>query len=94
MGVLNNMSEIDQLKKEIEQIKKRNNRVELEKAWETSWVRRIAIVSLTYIVMILVFTIINVEKPFINAIIPTMGYFLSTLSMSFIEKKWKKKVLQ
>lgn len=30
-----------ELEKEIEQIKARNKRVELDKAWETSWTRRI-----------------------------------------------------
>ena len=29
------------LNKEIEEIKKRNKRVELDKAWETSWTRKI-----------------------------------------------------
>ena len=31
------------LEKEIESIKKRNKRVELDKAWETSWTRKICI---------------------------------------------------
>ena len=30
-----------ELEQEIEQIKERNKRVELDKAWETSWTRRI-----------------------------------------------------
>ena len=40
------------LEKEIEQIKERNKRVELDKAWETSWARRICIMVLTYIVVV------------------------------------------
>ena len=40
---------IEELKKEIVQIKERNKRVETNKAWETSWVRRICIMILTYI---------------------------------------------
>ena len=31
------------LEKEIEQIKQRNKKVELDKAWETSWTRKICI---------------------------------------------------
>lgn len=31
--------ENQELEKEIEQIKERNKRVELDKAWETSWTR-------------------------------------------------------
>ena len=33
--------EINNLEKEIEKIKERNKKVELDKAWETSWIRRI-----------------------------------------------------
>lgn len=39
--------------KEINEIKERNKRVETNKAWETSWTRRICIMLLTYIVVIL-----------------------------------------
>ena len=34
------------LEKEIEQIKVRNKRVEKDKAWETSWIRRICIMDI------------------------------------------------
>ena len=40
------------LEKEIEQIKLRNKKVEIDKAWETSWTRKICIMILTYIVVI------------------------------------------
>lgn len=33
------------LEKEINDIKARNKRVELDKAWETSWTRRICIIN-------------------------------------------------
>ena len=39
----------ENLKEEIEKIKFRNKKVELDKAWETSWNRRICICILTYI---------------------------------------------
>lgn len=84
------MDEIKNLQKEIDKINKRNKRVELEKAWETSLTRKISIVILTYFVMVMVFSIIKVEQPFINAIIPTLGYFLSTLSVGFIKSLWIK----
>ena len=41
------------LEKEIEEIKKRNKRVELDKSWETSWTRKICIMLLTYIVVVI-----------------------------------------
>ena len=39
---------------EINAIKARNNRVEKDKAWETSWIRRICIAILTYFVVVFV----------------------------------------
>lgn len=41
------------LEKEIEQIKLRNKKVEKDKAWETSGIRKICIMILTYIVVII-----------------------------------------
>ena len=44
--------EIKDLEKEIEEIKERNKRVELDKKWETSMTRKVCIAVLTYIVVI------------------------------------------
>ena len=41
-----------ELEKEIEEIKKRNIRVEKDKAWETSFTRKVCIAILTYIVVV------------------------------------------
>ncbi len=79
------MSSLEQLQAEISAIKGRNARVETEKAWETSWQRRIGIIITTYFVMILAFWALGNEKPFLNAIIPTLGYTLSTLSMERVK---------
>lgn len=40
---------MEELVKEIEQIKQRNHRVELDKAWETSAIRKLCICVLTYL---------------------------------------------
>lgn len=81
-------TEIAQLKKEIDKIKARNRKVELEKTWETSFVRKLSIAGLTYFVMIILMWSLNVEKPYLNAIIPTLGFVLSTLSLPFIKAVW------
>ena len=47
------------LEKEINIIKERNKRVELDKSWETSWTRRICIMILTYIIVVIYSYIIN-----------------------------------
>ena len=71
--------------KEIKKIQERNKRVELDKAWETSKTRKISIAVLTYFVMVLVMYSLNLDTPFIGAIIPTLGFTLSTFSLDFIK---------
>ena len=83
-----NMSSIEQLQSEIDLLKSRNEKVELEKKWETSWQRKIGIIITTYIVMVLIFSGLKNSAPFTSAIIPTLGYTLSTLSMSWIKNLW------
>jgi hypothetical protein len=76
---------------EVEEIKERNRRVEMDKAWETSWTRRVLIALVTYIVATIWLSVIGVSNPFLNAIVPTLGYLLSTLSLPFIKNWWIKK---
>jgi len=84
------MNEIEKLKEEIEKIKERNRRVEKDKTWETSWVRRIAIAVSTYILISIFLIIIGVEKPFLAAIIPAAAYLISTASLEFLRRWWLK----
>ena len=85
------MTQLKELKKEIENIKTRNKRVEADKAWETSWTRRIMITILTYIVIVIFFYVANLPKPFVNSIIPALAFLVSTLTLSLIKKLWLKK---
>ncbi len=85
------MSDID-YKKEIEAIKARNKRVETDKAWETSWTRRICIMVLTYVVVVLYsMTIAQISNVWLSSLVPVMGFTLSTLSLGLIRKLWEKK---
>ena len=74
----------------LEKIEQRNTRVELDKAWEVSFVRKIIIALLTYLIIVLFFYAANLPKPFINSIVPTTGYVLSTLSLPYFKKWWIK----
>ncbi len=84
------MDELQQLKDEIIEIKKRNAKVEADKAWETSLSRKILVAVLTYAVIVLFFIAAELPKPFINPIVPTLGFLLSTLSVSYFKKLWLK----
>lgn len=80
------------LETEIKNIKARNARVELDKAWETSWTRKICIMVLTYIVVIVYsFTIQNVSNIFLSSLVPVIGFTLSTLSLKGVRKLWENK---
>lgn len=74
----------------LDAIEVRNQKVELDKAWETSWTRRISIAALTYVVVLLFLTVIGNDKPIINALVPPAGFLLSTLAMKRIRIFWQK----
>jgi len=79
------------LEQEIKKIQDRNQRVEADKKWETSFVRRLAIATLTYVFAVLWLASIDNPRPFLNAVIPTVGYFLSTLTLMTIKSWWQNK---
>lgn len=79
---------VKDLEKRISEIEMRNKKVELDKAWETSLTRRILLILLTYLVIALVMSFADIDRPFINAIIPAIGFGLSTLTISFAKKWW------
>lgn len=81
------MSDIE---KRLGAIEKRNLRVEQDKAWETSWTRRISITVITYIIVAMYLLVVGNDRPFINALIPAVGYFLSTLVLKSIRNFWQK----
>jgi hypothetical protein len=76
---------------EIESIRERNRRVELDKAWETSGMRRGIIVLTTYLVVSLFLFIIDDRNPLVHALVPVAGYLLSTWSMPFMKRWWIQK---
>jgi len=86
-----NNDEIEQLKKDIQEIKERNARVEKDKAWETSLARKILITVLTYIVIVLFFFFAKLPEPFLNAVVPTVAFVLSTASIPFFKRIWVKR---
>ena len=86
------MDTIQELKLEIKKIKERNQRVEEDKAWEISRTRKIIIFVFTYIVIVIFFLCAGLPKPFINAIVPAVAFMVSTLTIPFVKKVWKKHI--
>ena len=75
----------------VAKIEQRNISVEADKAWETSWTRRGLLVLFTYLAVGLYLSAIDVNRPWINAIVPAVGFMISTLTMPFFKKWWLKK---
>ena len=81
----------ENLVEEIEKIKERNKKVELDKKWETSLTRKIVICLLTYlIVVIFSYCIRKFDNILLSSCVPVIGFFLSTTSLKFIRQIWEK----
>ena len=81
----------DNIKDRLTKIEKRNKRVEADKAWESGWTRKLAIAFLTYIVVCIYLKFVVGVDPWINAIVPTIGFLLSTLTLGWIKSYWLQK---
>ncbi|MBI2463514.1 hypothetical protein HYV57_00995 [Candidatus Peregrinibacteria bacterium] len=84
------MTLVEKLTKDIESIKVRNKRVESDKAWELSWTRKVVILILTYLVIVIFFFVSGLPEPFLNAIVPSLAFVLSTLTLNIIKNWWLK----
>ncbi len=85
---------ISKLEEEIQNLKRRNERVEAEKGWETSLFRKISVVVITYVIATIALQFIGVVHSFQNALIPTIGYILSTQSLPLLKKWWIRKFVK
>ncbi len=88
------MASLAQLEKEIKEIKARNQRVEADKVWETSFSRRGLLILFTYLAIGFYLQAIQVPTPWINAIVPAVGFLLSTLTLPFFKRVWLKHVFK
>ena len=81
----------DDITDRLAQIENRNKRVEADKAWESSWTRKLTVAALTYIVIWIYLKFIVGIDLWINAIVPTIGFLLSTLTLGWIKSYWLQK---
>ncbi len=73
---------------EIETVQMRNQRVEAEKAWETSFTRKAIIALGTYIIIGGYLSFLQVNQAWLHALVPPSAFILSTLSLPFFERIW------
>jgi hypothetical protein len=79
-----------ELERRIEALEARNARVELNKAWETSWTRRLVITALTYAIVVVYLVSIGEADPLLKAIVPAVGFLLSTLAARSARTRWER----
>lgn len=84
-----NMDKLKELEKRISLIEQRNKRVEKDKEWEISLTRKILLILFTYLTLVFYFKFVLQIDPWLNAIVPTLGFYLSTLTLPFFRKIWE-----
>lgn len=82
---------IKELEERINKIENRNKIVETDKAWETSTLRKCLIIAMTYIFAVLYLTVADTTNPYFGAVVPCVGFFLSTQSINLVKKLWLKR---
>ena len=78
----------ESLEAEVQKLKERNTRVDLDKDWERSLTRRIFIVLITYCVAVVWLYIIKEHDIWLKAVVPAAGYILSTISIPQLKRAW------
>lgn len=82
---------MENFEQRIQRIEARNEKVEADKAWETSVTRRALPMLFTYLAVGSYLWAIRVPKPWINAIVPAAGFMISTLTMPLFKRQWLKR---
>jgi hypothetical protein len=82
-----------ELEERITQLESRNKRVEVDKAWEVSDARRLLIAAITYLTIVAFLKDIGLNHPWINAIVPVLGFLLSTLAIPWCKHVWIRQFL-
>ena len=82
------------MEQELLEIKVRNKQKELDKAWETSFFRKVVVAIFTYLAIVLFFYFAQLPSPLVNAIVPTLGFILSTMSLPLFKTFWLKHIYQ
>jgi hypothetical protein len=87
-------SRLRALEEALERVNERNQRVESDKAWEGSKTRIALICAITYVVASGVIYTLGSPRWFLDAIVPTLGFFLSSQSIPLAKKYWTRSYLR
>ena len=78
---------LEEVEQELKAIKERNNRVELDKAWETSGTRKMCICILTYVdVIIYSYIVRNFDNIFLSSLVPVIRIYIIYIIIKIYKK--------
>lgn len=86
------MATTEELEKRVDALEARNKRVEFDHDWNTSFTRKLILFIFTYLAIALYFLAITIPKPFLNAFVPAVGFWFSTLTLPVFRKIWEKRL--
>ncbi len=79
---------LDDMRRDMLEIQQRNARVERDKAWETSWTRRLVIAGAIWAGAWPWLDSLGVELAARHAAVPSVAYVVSTLSLPVVKRWW------
>ena len=85
------MMDMENLEERVRKIEERNEKVEVDKAWELSGTRTSFIAVSTYFLILIFMILIKDEHPYLNAFAGSVGYLISSATYGVIKKYWLKK---
>ncbi len=85
---------IVKIEQELQAITERNRKVEADKAWETSFSRKLVLAVITYIVALSLLYLIGVDRIFLSALVPAIGFILSVQTLPAVKRWWMSKFLK
>jgi hypothetical protein len=77
-----------ELESRIAAIEARNRRVDADKGWETSWLRRSTIAIITYLIASALLVFLETPRWPLAACMPVLGYLLSTVTLGVLKRRW------
>ncbi|KAJ1432054.1 hypothetical protein B484DRAFT_395145 [Ochromonadaceae sp. CCMP2298] len=87
-GVACLKEELAELRVAIELVNERNVAKDRGKEFEGSYTRVLFIMGITYATLFGYLTLIGAERPALNAIVPAVGFNLSTWSLPYVKEVW------
>ncbi len=79
---------LDDVRRDVLELQQRNARVELDKAWETSWTRRLVIAAAIWAGAWPWLVSLGVAHAARHALVPSVAYVVSTLSLPVVKRVW------